>query len=391
IKDTKWKVARFMFERPSQRRQSSSSEDRPYLCPSCSALAFASPLKVTDESIILQLQIADQKEVGKLKVKDYIRMMTNKEVNLSAGRYIVLASEKTKGGDLASQKLGQVQYALAKVASIFPVEVLTDFDFDLILQGSQKKRLENRHLIFIKGLMENYGQSIIVSGKDVNLILGDAIRYVEKDLPVLADYTLVKAASISNPRNLEQIRERYCQKIQQDIAGVYMSSDQIRKRAKLYRDVAALTGLTYAFAQSMESMAKKTMKNEDAEREVSKLIEKVDDPVAFCYYATLGDETKKSVQGRLYRNYDNYFIYDQTKELLKSLAIEERETNDAGKTYLTLYADDVSMAYAHFADPEKENNYSQENEWKNLTYNLKLSLYTRFPELVRKLKSKSEK
>jgi len=42
------------------------------------------------------------------------------------------------------------------------------------------------------------------------------------------------------------------------------------KRAQLYKDVAALTGLTYAFAQSLESTAKKGMKQEDAEREVSK-------------------------------------------------------------------------------------------------------------------------
>jgi len=33
--------------------------------------------------------------------------------------------------------------------------------------------------------------------------------------------------------------------------------------------IAALTGLTYAFAQSLESTAKKGMKQEDAEREVS--------------------------------------------------------------------------------------------------------------------------
>ncbi|MGK7875590.1 MAG: hypothetical protein AB4426_20505 [Xenococcaceae cyanobacterium] len=391
-KTAKWKVARFMFERPSQRCQSSSSEDRPYICASCSALAFASPLKVTDESVILKLEPANQNDVSKLKVKDYIRMLTNKEMHLSSGRYIVLTSDRTRGGDLASQKLGQVQYTLAKAASIFPKEVLTDFKFSLIIQGSQPKDLQTRHLIFIKGLMESYGQSLITSGKDVNLTLGDAVRYVEQDLLFLAGYTLVKISSISNPINLEQIRELYWQIIQQDTEEVCMSSDRLGKRAKLYRDVAALTGLTYAFAQSMESTTKKVMKPEDAEREVSKLIEQVDDAVAFCYYATLGDEKKTSVQARLYRNPDNYFVYEQTKELLKTLGVSEREETDkAGKTWLTLYADDVSRAYGHFADPNNEEGYAQEKDWKNLTYNLKLSLYTRFPELVRKLKSTSKK
>lgn len=392
LQDAKWKVARFMFERPSQRRQSSSSEDRPYICASCSALAFASPLKVTDESIILKLEPVNQSEPAKLKVKDYIRMLTNKELHLSAGRYVVLASDRTGGGDLASQKLGQVQYALAKVASIFPLEVLADFKFSLIIQGSQSQQLASRHLVFIKGMIEGYSQSIVITGKEINMTLGDAVRYIEDDLPFLAEYDVTKDAAKVNYLQLEKVRQLYWKIFEKNLEsqGVDMdSSNQLAKRAKLYRDVTALTGLTYAFAQSLESTAKKAMKSEDAEREVSKIIEKVDDAVAFCYYATLGNEKKTNVQARLYCNPENYFVYDQTKKLLEELKITNREEKDLEKqqTWLTLYADDVMRAYTYFA----ENGYSQDREWNELTYNLKLSLYTRFPELVRKLKTTSEK
>lgn len=392
LQNAKWKVARFMFERPSQRRQSSSSEDRPYICASCSALAFVSPLKVTDESVILKLEPVNQSEPAKLRVRDYIRMLTNKELNLSAGRYVVLASDRTGGGDLASQKLGQVQYALAKVASIFPVDVLADFKFSLIIQGSQPKQLASRYLVFIKGLIEGYSQSIVIAGKEINMSLGEAVRYIEQDLPFLAEYNVTKTASAINYLQLENIRQLYWKIIEQDLKsqGVDMdSSNQMAKRAKLYKDVTALTGLTYAFAQSLESTAKKARKTEDAEREVSKIIEKVDDAVAFCYYATLGDEKKTTVQARLYRNPENYFVYEQTKKLLEELKITNREEKDEEKqqTWLTLYADDVMRAYTYFA----ENGYSQDRHWNELTYNLKLSLYTRFPELVRKLKSTTEK
>ncbi|MEA5551095.1 hypothetical protein VB713_08920 [Anabaena cylindrica UHCC 0172] len=386
-KTAKWKVARFMFERPSQRRQSSSSEDRPYICASCSTLAFASPLKVTDESIILKLKdVNKNNESVNFKLKEYIRMLTTKELNLSSGQYLLLTSEKTTSGDIASDKLGQVQYALAKVASIFPTEVLTDFGFYLVPQGSKEIKLANRHLVFIKGLMECYGQSIIVSGKDINNDLGEAVRYVEQDLPLLADYSLVKSANVSNKLQLEQIRELYYKILEGDMN----SSKQLSKRAQLYRDVAALTGLTYAFVQSLESTARKSMKIEDAEREMSKIIEQVNDAVAFCYYATLGDQDKKTVQARLYHNSDNYFIYDQAKDFLETkLQILEREEKDEAKQqlWLTFYADDVIKAYTYFA----ENGYGQDREWNELTYNLKLSLYTRFPELVRKLKTTSEK
>ncbi|MCT7966691.1 hypothetical protein NG799_10145 [Laspinema sp. D1] len=397
-KTARWQVLRFMFERPSQRRQSASTEGRPHICASCAALAFASPLKVTNESLILQLEPATHENpknfaAKKQKIKEYLRMLTNKQLHLSAGRYVVLASDRTSNGDIASEKLGQVQYALAKVASIFPREVLADFEFSLIIQGSQPIRLTRRHLTFIKGLMEGYSQSIIESGKEINMKLGEAIRYVEKDLPAMAEYTLAKLANLEKRRELEQTRESYANLIQQDVQGFSMcANNQLSKRATLYKDVAALTGLTLAFVQSLERTAKQSMKLEDAEREVSKIIEKIDDAVAFCYYATLGDEKKTSVQARLYRNPDNYFIYEQVQRLLAELGIKNREHTDETdkqnqQTWLLLYADDVMRAYAHFA----ENGYTQDKEWKELTYQLKLSLYTRFPELVRKLKSKTEK
>lgn len=389
-KNARWQVLRFMFERPSQRRQSSSGEGRPYICNSCSVLAFASPLKVTEESIILRLDPGDHSVASELKIKDYLRMLTNKEMHLSAGRYLMLTSDRTGGGELASQKLGQLQYALAKVASIFPGEVLTDFNFSLILQGNYIPLL-NRQLLFIKGLMDCYRQSIVISGKDINIALGNAVRHVQQDMPFLADYTLTKNSSFFSDLKLEQIRKLYWETLQQDLQrqGESMDSDnQLSKRARLYRDVAALTGLTYAFALFLESTARKSMKQEDAEREVSKLIEKVDDAIAFGYYATLGDEKKTSVQSRLYHNPDCDFIYSQIKVLLDDLGISDRESkDDKGKLYLQFYAEDVSRAYQHFATKD----YAQEKDWKDLTYNLKLSLYTRFPELVRKLKSTSEK
>lgn len=385
-KKARWQVLRFMFERPSQRRQSSSGEGRPYICASCAALSFASPLKVTDESIIIKLEAKN--EDSKSKIKDYIRMLTNKEMHLSAGRYLILASEKTGAGDLASQKLGQVQYALAKISSIFPIEVLSDFKFLLITQGSSCY-LQGRHLIFIKGLIDCYRQFVLISSKDINMPLGDAIRYIQQDLPFLADYRLAKESIYSSNLALERVRSLYLKVFINDLGDDMESDAQTPKRARLYRDVSALTGLTYAFAQSLESIAKKSMKQDDAEREVGKLIEKVDDAIAFGYYATLGDEKKTSVQARLYHNPESDFIYSQAKLLLEVLGVSDREDkDDKGTHYIQLYVDDISRAYQHFA---MSNEYAQERDWKELTYNLKLSLYTRFPELVRKLKSTSEK
>ncbi|NEZ68117.1 hypothetical protein D0962_36220 [Leptolyngbyaceae cyanobacterium CCMR0082] len=394
-KKESWKVARFMFERPYQRRQSSANEGQPQICTSCSVLSFASPLKVSDKSIIIRLdpknKSGNQSLISEQKLKEYIRMLANKDVHLSAGRYVVLNSDRTNSGDFASQKLGAVQFAIAKVASIFPLDVLKDFDFSLFIQAHEPIPLLSRHLIFIKGLMDNYYQFIIVSGKEVNSNLGESIRYVQQDLSYLADYNITKIANASDVYGMEQVREAYWNVMQNELnlKEHSMNPNESFKRAKRYRDVAALTGLTMAFAQSLDSRTKDQNGNnrDETDREVSKLIEQVEDATSFCYYATLGVDNR--VEARLWKNRDNYFVYSQTRELLNALGIEEREGTDEekGSTWLQLYADDISRAYTHFA----ENGYSQEREWKELTYQLKLSLYTRFPRLVRPIKSTGDK
>jgi len=396
-KTAKWQVLRFMFESPSQRRQSSSGEGRPHICTSCAALAFASPLKVTDQSIILRIEPADNHSQSQFNLKEYLRMLANKEMHMTAGRYLLLASDKTNRGDLAAQKLGQVQYALAKVSSLFPIQVLSDFHFSLIAQGSQPIILENRHLVFISGLMNCYGQSIISAGKEINLKLGDAVRYVQQDLPYLANYTIAKIANISNSFELENVYALYWQTIETDLKlnGESMNSDTpLSKRARLYQDVAALTGLTFAFAslfkRKFEDLRKDSMDEsklkQEVEREVSKLIEKVDNSTFFSYYAA--SEFKEKIQARLFFDPDNYFIYEQTAKLLSELDQADREHSESGKKWLQLYADDLTKAYAHFAEQDY---YRQEKDWKELTYHLKLSLYTRFPELVRKPKTQGGK
>lgn len=383
-KEAKWQVLRFMFERPSQRRQSSAREGRPHICAACSALAFASPLKVTAESIVLQLTSKNSQGTTSSRLKDYVRMLTNKELHLSAGKYILLSSDRTKTGELAAAKLGKVQYALLKVAETFPIEVLEDFHFQLVLQGSRID-LQNRHLLFISSLMEGYGQSIVTAGTEINKRLGSAVRYIQQDMPYLAEYQLAMQNSFIRYENriaLEKTRWKYWKEM----------TEHTNKRARLYEDVAALTGLTYAFVSSLESTAKKSENQKKdskyTEREVSKIIEKSDDATAFCYYATLGDGNKKTVQSRLYRHVDNAFIYARLTCLLKELGIDERESLDEkNQAFLQLYADDIALVYTHFSSPEK---YQREKDWKELTYHLKLSLYTRFPELVRKLKATNE-
>jgi hypothetical protein len=442
-KTVRWRVARFMFERPSQRRQSSSSEDRPFICSSCSVLSFASPLKVTDDSIILRLKPIREKSgyddrVRLYNLKEYLRGLTTGELDITAGKYIILNSQKdkTNNGDIASQKLGLKQYALAKIASKLPLEVLSDWEIDLYLQKSTPDKLERRQLILLKGIMEGYNQNIIIKDAKtqeqknehkINLKLGDAIRYVQQDMPYLAEFIVSGVPDYNlkfeNKIWLESIRELYWKQINEDVRnqqrskGVYsMSETTMSKRAKIYEDVAALTGLLYPFIEWAEFLIKKDKEMEEKRkqgkkeqdnldektidkikkevaREISKIIENVKDEHFFTYYASIGDQDRTKIKATLKRDRDTYFIYDQARKLIfeKLKISEDIEVKKDGIASLNLTLDDIKNAYTYFANDPLYTDKQGDKNWRDFTYRLKLSLYTRFPELVRKLSSKGDK
>ncbi|NJL56417.1 hypothetical protein HC928_15490 [bacterium] len=68
--------------------------------------------------------------------------------------------------------------------------------------------------------------------------------------------------------------------------------------------------------------------------------------------------------------------------------LDREEKGEDGKVWLKLYADDILRAYTYFSEKK---DYCQEKDWKELTYQVRLSLYTRFPELVRKPPKKGDK
>ena len=222
---------------------------------------------------------------------------------------------------------------------------------------------------------------------------------------------------------LESIRELYWKQINEDVRnqkrskGVYsMSETTMSKRAKIYEDVAALTGLLYPFIEWAEFLIKKDKEMEEKRkqgkkeqdnldektidkikkevaREISKIIENVKDEHFFTYYASIGDQDRTKIKATLKRDRDTYFIYDQTRKLIfeKLKISEDIEVKKDGVASLNLTLDDIKNAYTYFANDPLYTDKQGDKNWRDFTYRLKLSLYTRFPELVRKLSSKGDK
>ena len=104
----------------------------------------------------------------------------------------------------------------------------------------------------------------------------------------------------------------------------------------------------------------------------------MDHPLHFTYEAA---GTLLGQMAQIWRSPQTYFIYDEAKRLLHEVAqisIDERETMPSNEDpVLKLYYEDICKIYTGLF----ECRYPTEKEQRVFTYELKLSLYTHFPEL----------
>ena len=154
------------------------------------------------------------------------------------------------------------------------------------------------------------------------------------------------------------------------------------KQADFYRDIAALTGLTYAYCDYLRGELRKKentgkVQPGTVQREVKKLIEKVVNPSFFNYEAS---GPLPGTRATMYCSDDNYFCYAQAKRLLQDtlkLDVSNREDRtDKGQESLAIFFDDILNAYAALS--QKYDNKAQQ---RKLSYQLKLNLHAKFASL----------
>ena len=378
----KLEANRFVFSDPSQRLQSGSGQAQPAICLDCLSVAFGCPIKLTGGTIIVRLSsLGEGNQL--VSPEKYLQMLTLGELNLIAGRYLLIRCTdfvRERGGSKpVSEKIGQVQYALWRVAQILPTAALEKMQFTLFA-GESEIPLPTRYLVWLSYLNDSFKPRLIVHGKD-NIPLGQAIRLIEKDEVISAIYKLVTAESpevtqihsrsYSEKRSLEELREKHCC----ELLELSSKGDRIMaKQAGFYHDVAALTGLTYAYCDYVRGELRKKESPDTVQREVKKLIEKVVNPSFFNYEAS---GPLPSTRATMYCSDDNYFCYAQAKRLLEDtlkLDVSNREDcTDKGQESLAIFFDDILNAYAALS--EKYDNKAQQ---RKLSYQLKLNLHAKF-------------
>lgn len=376
---------RFILAAPSQRLQSGTAQEQPVVCHTCATVAMACPIKLTEGNIIVRMSVGEE---GGWGIADYLRMLTLGELNLVAGRYLLLKCTETvqmqKRGRTASvpvsDPMGPLQYALFKIAATLPRDTLRSCR--VWLATGSEKELTTRWMIWLNYLQEIFHLQLTLrdqrsNNHRANQAAFEAVRLVQKEEVIKAIYALITAdasearalgtQSFTELRLLDELRRSHCELLEKE--------ESMMDKAQMFRHVAALTGLLSGFCNFVDRRCERG--SDTAKREVSKLIEEVTDPYQFCYRAThnLSDE-----MATLYRNSDNYFCFDEAEKLLAGLEginlIERQGVSEQKTRTLRVYFDDVRHAYTILFEAI----YKNEKEQKDFTTELKLSLAAKFPE-----------
>lgn len=270
----------------------------------------------------------------------------------------------------------EISQSQLKLASILPIEVFETYKNEIvILANGTSIPILSRHLTWLNYLIDIFNlKYALTKGKSEFATVSEVIRLIEKDEVLFALYKLLSSNIYTQkPYLLEDLRKEHVR---------WLEMDEEVKKAQLFRDVAALSGLTYAFCNYVESEARKNPEK-DTKREVTKLIEEIIDPYHFVYKTA---DNLSGTSARLYFNPDVHFCYEEAKKLLEKIGIapSEREVVENDKKYLKLYFDDLIKAYTYLF----EERYKTDKDQQNFTYELKLGLYARFPQYIKEYEVK---
>ena len=200
--DKEFSITRLIFEKPTTRPQSGGAETKLPACADCAAIALTSPFKLGDSGILVRLEFKHDGQGEDVSLQDYVRMLTLGELNLAAGRYLLISCQDYAGKGAKRKsvmtQMGKLQYALVKLASILPRETLRECR--IWLESTSPQELPIRWMVWLNYLQSIFRLETTYRDKKANVYKPnratfEAIRLVQKEEVIKAIYALVSADS----------------------------------------------------------------------------------------------------------------------------------------------------------------------------------------------------
>ena len=378
-------------ERPQSGRH---KDDKNFFCKRCVATVFLCPVKLSPETITVRFfcdpdsfaSMTSQK-TAEMELKKFVAQ----SLHVHAGNFISLHITEFVDRKPLAQTWGAFHYSLWKMSTTFPPELFAQGFQIEVFPGEESFFLPNWALWFVSALAE--WDSVFgywcYADKNNRAHTGKFLRLTARGKLFQGFYVLIAGGLIK-----EYARTWRINRLQEIWAEFEtLLEEETKMPIPDYPRIAGFTGLLLPLAERVQS-SKKCPK--EKKRAVGKLLEEADRPVQFAYTAARETGTPDFIFCKRPRN---RFFYEKAIELLEwSGENTERLKKEADQKAMELAEKDEVFKWMQEAEEkificpdqivrvtsalvkENEKPYENEADWRAFAYQVKLALWSMFPQ-----------
>ena len=382
-----------------ERAQSASDKDKlNHYCTRCVATVFLCPVKLAPETLTVRFfSMSNQRHVLSEKlVGDALKKFVAQSLHVHAGNYISLHISESIDKKPLCQSWGAAPYSLWKMAVTFPPELFAQGFGVEVCPGEEKFTLPRWALWFVSSLasLDNVFTYRCYSEKNLRTSFSQFLRLVSRKKIFQAFYMLISGdSSVLNQSYIYSWKADQLQKIWSEFETLLLMEDPMPLPD--YPKIAGFVGLLLPLAKRVQS----SKTNEDErKRAVGKLLEEVDRPIQYAYTAARESGSSDFIFSK---RPDNRYFYEKAVELLgwagenverlrsegesKAAQLVEKRSEfawlkDAEET-IFLSPDQIARVTGALVC-ENEKPYQNEADWRAFAYQVKLALWSMFPQYL---------
>lgn len=379
-----------------ERLQSGPEKDKkPRFCPRCVATVMLCPVKLTKETLTVRFLERPGNSHGPRAagpgsrfVRQEIRKYVAQTLHVAAGSFVGLhADEWIDGKQGLYAALGARHYALWKMAVTFPPELFAQGFTVEVYPGEETFQLPRWLTWFASSLArwETGLQYRCYREKELRPHFFQFLRLISQEKVFQGFYTLLTGGIIGNYSKSWRIN--HLQNIWRQLESVLREEE--RMPVPDYPKIVGLAGLLLPLAERVEN-SKTTDK--EKKRAVGKLLEEVDRPIQYAYTASRESGSRDFLFCQWPRN--RYF-FEKALQLLEWAGEDIAKLRSEGNR---IALENEALAWAREAEQkifigpdqiarvagallcEGEKPYENEADWRAFAYQVKLALWSMFPQ-----------
>lgn len=379
-------------ERPQSGRH---KDDRNRYCPRCVATVFLCPVKLAPETLTVRFRSPGDEWTPEAVLESLLRKHVAQTLHVLAGGFISLHASETLGKGMLVKTLGARHYTLWKTGTLFAPDLFSQGFHVEVHPGEESFSLPSWSLWMVSALAKL--EPILSPAKyprgpaerDFWRVTGRALRYLLSGKVFHGFYALLSGEHpIIKTRFWSGWKFEALQDFWRELEQLW--SKETHMPLPDYPKIVGFAGLLLPFAERVNNALKNP---NDRKRAVGKLLEEADRPIQYAYTAARESGAPTFI---FCKRPGNHFFYDKALELLEwageelePLKAEAKRVAEEVSAFewtkkfeekVFLGPDQISRVTAALVNEGETPPYRNEADWRAFAYQVKLALWSMFPQ-----------